>query len=147
MLSGLTADEGSAGLNTALSHAADDLSDLLGDVLAAGDVVQEEQGLGAAADDIVDAHGNAVDAHGVVLVHQEGQLQLGAHAVGAGDQHGVLDAGQIGGKQAAESAQIGLVDRIFTRVGASDNLIFDQSTFMVEMNEVANILKNALCEL
>ncbi|MBE7088225.1 MAG: DNA mismatch repair protein MutS [Clostridiales bacterium] len=43
----------------------------------------------------------------------------------------------------ARSAQIPLTDRIFTRVGASDNLIFDQSTFMVEMIEVASILQNA----
>ena len=62
----------------------------LGHVLAAGDVVQEEQGLCAAADDVVDAHGHAVDAHGVVLVHQEGDLELGAHAVGAADQHRAL---------------------------------------------------------
>lgn len=43
----------------------------------------------------------------------------------------------------AKSAQIPLVDRIFTRVGASDNLILDQSTFMVEMIEVASIIRNA----
>ncbi len=43
----------------------------------------------------------------------------------------------------AKSATIPLIDRIFTRVGASDNLIFDQSTFMVEMTEVATILRNA----
>jgi DNA mismatch repair protein MutS len=43
----------------------------------------------------------------------------------------------------ATKAQIPIVDRIFTRVGASDNLIFDQSTFMVEMIEVASILQNA----
>lgn len=43
----------------------------------------------------------------------------------------------------AESAEVGLVDRIFTRVGASDNLARGQSTFMVEMNESANILNNA----
>ena len=43
----------------------------------------------------------------------------------------------------AESAEIGLTDRIFTRVGASDNLARGQSTFMVEMNESANILNNA----
>ena len=43
----------------------------------------------------------------------------------------------------AKSAQIPLVDRVFTRVGASDNLISDQSTFMVEMIEVASILRNA----
>lgn len=43
----------------------------------------------------------------------------------------------------AESAEIGLVDSIFTRVGASDDLASGQSTFMVEMNEVAEILENA----
>ncbi|MFC1810124.1 DNA mismatch repair protein MutS [Patescibacteria group bacterium] len=43
----------------------------------------------------------------------------------------------------ADKAKIGLVDRIFTRVGASDNLIKGQSTFMVEMQEAANILNNA----
>ncbi len=43
----------------------------------------------------------------------------------------------------AKNANIGIVDRIFTRVGASDDLASGQSTFMVEMNEVANILRNA----
>ena len=50
---------------------------------------------------------------------------------------------QIGSFVPAYSANIGLVDRIFTRVGASDDLASGQSTFMVEMTEVANILRNA----
>ncbi len=50
---------------------------------------------------------------------------------------------QIGSFVPASSADIGLVDRIFTRVGASDDLASGQSTFMVEMTEVANILRNA----
>lgn len=49
----------------------------------------------------------------------------------------------IGSFVPAKSAQIPVIDQIFTRVGASDNLIFDQSTFMVEMTEVASILLNA----
>ncbi len=50
---------------------------------------------------------------------------------------------QIGSFVPADSANIGMVDRIFTRVGASDDLASGQSTFMVEMTEVANILHNA----
>ena len=50
---------------------------------------------------------------------------------------------QLGSFVPATSANIGIVDRIFTRVGASDDLASGQSTFMVEMTEVANILRNA----
>ena len=50
---------------------------------------------------------------------------------------------QVGSFVPAASADIGIVDRIFTRVGASDDLASGQSTFMVEMTEVANILRNA----
>ena len=104
-LGGLAAYQGAASLAAALGDAGDDVSDAGGGVLAAGDVVQEEQGHSAAADDVIDTHGHAVDAHGVVLVHEERQLQLGAHAVGAGHQHGLLHAVQVGGKHAAKAAQ------------------------------------------
>ncbi|UCF65903.1 MAG: DNA mismatch repair protein MutS [bacterium] len=50
---------------------------------------------------------------------------------------------QIGSFVPAQEARIGIVDRIFTRVGASDNLAFGESTFLVEMLETANILNNA----
>lgn len=50
---------------------------------------------------------------------------------------------QMGSFVPANSAHIGIVDKIFTRVGASDDIASGQSTFMVEMNEVANILNNA----
>lgn len=50
---------------------------------------------------------------------------------------------QIGSFVPAKMARVGIVDRIFTRVGASDNLASGESTFLVEMNETANILNNA----
>ena len=50
---------------------------------------------------------------------------------------------QIGSYVPADEARIGVVDRIFTRVGASDNLASGESTFLIEMNETANILNNA----
>ena len=53
---------------------------------------------------------------------------------------------QVGSFVPAEEADIGIVDRIFTRVGASDDLASGQSTFMVEMNEVSNILRNATAD-
>ena len=49
---------------------------------------------------------------------------------------------QIGSFVPADSAHVGLVDKIFTRVGASDNISVGESTFMVEMNEAANIMNN-----
>lgn len=53
---------------------------------------------------------------------------------------------QIGSFVPAKSAEIGIVDRVFTRIGASDDLASGQSTFMVEMNEMANILKYATAD-
>ena len=50
---------------------------------------------------------------------------------------------QVGSFVPVDTANIGLVDKLFTRVGASDNLAGGESTFLVEMNEAANILNNA----
>ena len=54
---------------------------------------------------------------------------------------------QIGSFVPAASASIGLVDRIFTRIGAGEDLAAGKSTFMVEMTETANILNNATLAL
>ncbi|HNA62805.1 MAG TPA: DNA mismatch repair protein MutS, partial [Rhabdochlamydiaceae bacterium] len=53
---------------------------------------------------------------------------------------------QIGSYVPAKSAEVGIVDKLFTRIGASDDLSRGQSTFMVEMSETANILNNATAE-
>ena len=89
-LGGLAADQGASGLFAALADALDDVEeDLLVD-LVDGDVVEEEQGLGALDDEVVDIHRDEVDPDGVVLVHLDGEVDLGAHAVGAGDEDGVF---------------------------------------------------------
>ena len=106
MLGGFPADERRAGLDAALRHAAHDLGDFLRHVFAAGDVIQEKQGLRAHADDVVDAHGHGVDADGIVLVHEDGQLDLGAAAVGAGDQNRLLHPGDVQAEAAAEAAHV-----------------------------------------
>ena len=107
MLGGLAADEGAPGLDAALGNAGDQLDHLFRYVFSNGDVIQEKEGLGPAADDVVDAHGNAVDAYGIVLAHELGDTLLGAHAVGARDQHRLFHAGEVGGKQPTEAPQPG----------------------------------------
>ena len=105
VLGSFAAHQCTVGLHAALGHALDDVGDLFRHVAAAGDVIQEHQRLCTGADDIVDAHGHAVDTDGIVLIHDHGNLQLGAHTVGAGDQHRVLVTGAVQLKQAAKAAQ------------------------------------------
>ena len=102
----LAANQGAAGTDTALCNAAHNVSNLLGDIFAAGNIIQEEQRLGAAADDVIDAHGNTVDANGIMLVKKHGNFQLCSHPVGAGYQHRLRNAFQIQAKAAAEASHI-----------------------------------------
>ena len=103
-LCGLSADQRSAGLNTALGNAGNNGGDPVGIVLSACDVIQEEQRAGTAADDVIDTHGHAVDADGVVFIHQKCDAQFGTDAVCAGDQDRLFHAGQVGLKQSAKAA-------------------------------------------
>ncbi len=107
MLGGLAADEGAARLYAALRHAGDQRRHLFRLVSADGDVVEEEERLCPAADDVVDAHGHAVDAHGVVSVHELGDALLGAHAVGAGDEDRLPHPGKVGREETAKAADTG----------------------------------------
>ncbi len=103
---GFAADQRAARQLAALGNAAHHGSGRVHVQLAAGKVIQEEQRLGALHQHVVDAHGHQVDAHGVVHIPLESQLQLGAHAVGAADQDGLLVAlGHF--KQSAKAANAG----------------------------------------
>ena len=102
----LAADQRAAGLAAAFGDAADDRGALVGIELAGGEIVEEEQRLGALHDDVVDAHGDEVDADRVVLAGIDGDLQLGADAVIGRDQHRIGEAGGLEVEQAAEAADL-----------------------------------------
>ena len=97
MLGHLAADQSAARLTATVGNAAHDVCDMLFAQLADGDVVEEEQGLGAASKNVVDAHGHQVDAHRVMLADQLGNLELGAHAVRAGNKDRVFHILHCGG--------------------------------------------------
>ena len=83
-------------------------SSTVGIVVRHGHVVEEEQRLGPAAEGVVDAHRHQVDADRVVHAGQLGDFELGAHAVGAGDQHGVF---VLAGKERARENRAGTARR------------------------------------
>ena len=107
MLGHLAADQGAARLTATVGDAAHHIGHVLFAQFADGDVVEEEQRLGAARQNVVDAHGHQIDAHRIMFADQLGDFELGANAVGAGNKDGVfhvLHGG--GGKQAAEASDI-----------------------------------------
>src|SRR5207245_48384 len=79
--------------------------ELLGIELTGGEVVEEEEWLGPAAEDVVDAVVDQVDAHPAVASGGDGDLDLGAHPVGAGHQHRVAATSRGEGEQPAEGAE------------------------------------------
>ncbi len=74
---------------------------------AAGEVVEEKQRLSALHQDIVDTHGHEIDADGVMALELFCQQQLGADAVGAGDQYGLFVATGRQGEKTAKATQAG----------------------------------------
>ena len=113
----LAADQRAAGLPAALRDAADDACGG-GDVeLAGGEVVEEEQRLGALGQQVVDAHRDEVDADGAVQAGVDRDLELGADAVVGGDQDRVLEAGALQIEQRAEAAEVGVRARPAGRAG------------------------------
>jgi DNA mismatch repair protein MutS len=93
--------------------------------------------------------GNKFTANDCVIDNEDSQIIILTGPNMAGKSVYLRQAGlivlmaQIGSFVPAESAEVGIVDRIFTRVGASDNIAAGESTFLVEMQEAANILNNA----
>ena len=77
-------------LDTTVGNAADDLFEQGRIILGHRHVIEKEERFGAAAQGVIDAHRHQVDSHGVVDAHQGGHLELGAHAVRTGDEHGIL---------------------------------------------------------
>ncbi len=124
VLSHFPTHERATRLTASLADAGDDLGHMLLAQLADGDVVQEEQRLGAAGEDVVHAHGHQVDAHGAVLAGELGDLELRAHAVGARNQQRLFHILRRGdAEQPAEPADVahdlrtvggmhGLLDRV-----------------------------------
>ena len=103
-LGGLAADQRAARLLAAFGDAADHRLGHAEIELAGGEIVEKEQRLGALHDDVVDVHGDEVDADAVMNAGLDGELELGADAVGGGDQHRVLEAASLEVEQAAEAA-------------------------------------------
>ena len=87
----LATDQSTTSLLAALRNALDDGGRRRHIEFAAGEIIEEKQWLGTLHQDVVDAHGDQVDADGVVPVQMEGQTQLGADTIGAGDQDRLLE--------------------------------------------------------
>ena len=105
VLRGLAAEQGAAGVAAAVGDARADLGDAVRHHLTAGDVVEQEQRLRAARDQVVDDHRDQVDADRVVDVHLLGDHQLGADAVGRGREHRLLVLLDVEAEQAGEAAE------------------------------------------
>jgi len=127
----LAADQGAADGAAGLGDAGDDRPSGLDLELTGGEVVEEEQRLGALHDEVVDAHGNEVDADRLVPPGGDGDLQLGADTVGGRDQDGIAKPRRLEIEERAEAAEPGIgaaprrrpgerLDRLDQRVAGID---------------------------
>ena len=104
-LGGLAADEGAAGLTATLRDSGDDALGGVDLELAGGVVVEEQQRLGALGEQVIDAHGDQIDSDPVMASGLDGDLQLGADAVGRSDDQRVLESGRLEVEQGSETPQ------------------------------------------
>ena len=104
VLGHLAAHERAARELAAIGHALDDLCHVLGLDVTDGNVVQEKQRLGARSQNVVDAHSDQVLAHRLVTVHDLGEHELGAHAVGTANQNRVFHILKRGSREQATKA-------------------------------------------
>ena len=103
---------------------------MLGLNVTDGNVIQEEQRLGARSQNVIDAHGDQVLAHRLVTVHNLGEHKLGAHAVGAADQDRVFHILERGGREQATKATdaadnlgaVGVLDHLLNSVDGAATL-------------------------
>ena len=123
----LAADQRAIGDAATLGNAFDHLGGGLDIERAGGEIVEKEQRLGALNHEIVDAHGNEVDAHGIVFFSVDGDLQLCAHAVIGGNQNRVGKACRLEVEQSAKPADLaigtGTQRRFDRRLDTRDQLI------------------------
>ncbi len=128
----LAADQRAACLAAAFRHAGHDGFHLGGNVVADGDIIQEDQRLRALGQDVIDAHGHGIDADRVMLVHGESQLQFGSHAVRPADEHRLADtqAGEV--EHAPEGADS--AHRAFS--GRGGDMLFDPADYFIARFQV-----------
>lgn len=88
---GFASEESGAAVLAGVGDASDDGFESFGEESSAGDVVEEDEGFASLDHEVVDAHGDEVDADGVEPVEIDGEADFGSHAVGTGDEDGVLE--------------------------------------------------------
>ena len=100
------AKEGTSGLNARIGHAFDDFRHQFRFQFAGGNIVQKEEGSCTLYQYVIDAHGYAVLSDGIMNAHFDGQAELGAYAVGAGNKDGIFRQFILQTEQSAEAANI-----------------------------------------